>query len=364
MFIPRIPNPAPLLPVFLLGLMSWAPAVLAEPPAPRRLPPIDAVPPLLTPPSSVHDAYGWWLGSPQGTNADTSATSAGIAPAAYDVPLATPLIDLDADLTQATPAFDGPRDGIFQKIKFNSTYMPGRKFSGLGITDLDLQASFAFPLLSRDYPLVVTPGMEAHYFDGPSSPDLPPHVYDGWLQFRTLGKLNECWGYDVAVTPGWHSDFDNNTSEAFRITGYGFGAYSWSDTLQIVLGVIYLNRTNLRIIPAAGLIWTPDEDTRFELTAPRPTIARRWYADDCQEHWVYVAGELGGGTWAIEQNGVSDVMTYNDYRIILGWEKKTAGGLSALGEIGYVFARQVSFDSGAPDYDPHDTIMVRLGAKY
>ena len=73
---------------------------------------------------------------------------------------------------------------------------------------------------------------------------------------------------------------------------------------------------------------------------------------------------LGGGTWAIEQNGVRDLMTYNDYRILIGWERKTIRGFTALAEFGYVFARQVSFDSGAPDYDPNDTMMVRMGAKY
>lgn len=331
--------------------------------APRRLPPVQGMAP-----STANEAYAWWLMQPQApfeapAGNPAAPAASGIAPAAYDVPLATPLIDLDAELNEPL-TFNAPRDGVFQKIVFNATYMPGRKFSGLGITDLDLSTTFAFPVPSRDHPLVITPGVEAHYFDGPNTPDLPPHVYDAWLQIRTLGKINECWGYDVAVAPGWHSDFDNNSNEAFRITGYGFGAYTYSETLQLVLGVIYLNRTNLRMIPAAGLIWTPDEDTRFELTAPRPTIARRSYADDCTEHWFYIAGELGGGTWAIEQNGVRDLMTYNDYRILLGWERKTASGLSALAEFGYVFARQVSFDTSAPDYTPHDTMMVRMGAKY
>ncbi|MCE9556185.1 MAG: DUF6268 family outer membrane beta-barrel protein [Planctomycetes bacterium] len=349
--------------VAIIGLLLSPWPVLAQREEPRRLPPVQGMAP-----STANEAYSWWLSQPPNPIEPApgqvpAPAPAGVAPAAYDVPVATPLIDLDADVNEPL-SFDAPRDGVFQKIVFNATYMPGRTFSGLGITDLDLSTTFAFPIPSRDHPLVITPGMEAHYFDGPSSPDLPPHVYDAWLKIRTLGKINECWGYDVAVSPGWHSDFDNNSGEAFRITGYGFGAYTYSDTLQLVLGVIYLNRPNLRMIPAAGLIWTPDEDTRFELTAPRPTIARRWYADDCTEHWFYIAGELGGGTWAIEQNGVNDLMTYNDYRILIGWERKTIRGFTALAEFGYVFARQVSFDSGAPDYDPNDTMMVRMGAKY
>ena len=349
----------------LIGLLLCVRAATGQQPEPRRLPPVPTAAP-----AAADEAYAFWLAQ-QGITQNPPTGYAppsgipGVAPVAYDVPLATPLIDLDVDSEiNPQPSFDAPRDGIFQKVRFNASYMPGRTFSGLGITDFDLSASFALPIPSRDRPLVITPGVEAHYFDGPTAPDLPPHVYDGWLQIRTLGKLGEYWGYDVAVTPGWHSDFDNNSSEAFRLTGYGFAAYNYSDTLQLVLGVIYLNRTNLRIIPAAGLIWSPDEDTRFELTAPRPTIARRWYADECEEHWFYIAGELGGGTWAIEQDGVRDVMTYNDYRILLGWEKKTAWGYGALAEIGYVFWRQVSFDSGAPDYDPDSTFIVRAGMKY
>jgi hypothetical protein len=345
----------------LLGMLLSVAVARAQQPEPRRLPPVTIEP------FADTGADLWWQQQLSTANPPDAAVPrvSGVAPTAYDVPLATPLINLDEDTElNPQPTFGVPRDGCFQKVVFNSTYLPGGSNSGLGIIDLDLSATFAFPIPSQDRPLVITPGMEAHYFEGPNTPDIPPHVYDAWLKVRTLGKINECWGYDVAAIPGWHSDFDNNSGEAFRMTGYGFAAYTYSETLQIVLGVIYLNRTNLRMIPAAGIIWTPDENTRYELTAPRPTISKRLFWDDCVEHWIYIAGELGGGTWAVEQNGVRDLMTYNDYRIILGWERKTAWGLSALAEVGYVFAREVSFDSGTPDYNPNDTMMVRLGAKY
>ncbi|MCE9547233.1 MAG: DUF6268 family outer membrane beta-barrel protein [Planctomycetia bacterium] len=327
---------------------------------PRRLPPLT-----IERPNTAAEAYPWWSAHQPDNDQAPSAGQPQILPAGYDIPLATPLIEQDSPLYNK-PAIDAARDGFFQKINFDTTYLPGGNVSDFGMMDFALSSTYALPFPARDRPLVITPGVEAHYLDGPAGADVPPHLYDFWLKIRTLGKLGDRWGYDMAVSPGWHSDLDYNSGNALRVTGYGFAAYTWSDTVQILLGVMYLDRSNVRLIPAAGVIWTPDEDTRVELTAPRPRLARRISTSDCAEQWVYLAGEYGGGTWAIEQaGGVQDLMTYSDYRLLLGWERKTAGGINTLVEAGYVFGRQISFtQSNAADFSPTDTMLIRFGAKY
>ena len=53
-----------------------------------------------------------------------------------------------------------------------------------------------------------------------------------------------------------------------------------------------------KVLPAGGFIWSPDEDTRLQVTFPQPKLARRVGAVGGAGWWVYAAGEFGGGTWA------------------------------------------------------------------
>ncbi|MGA2032630.1 MAG: hypothetical protein ABSG68_10260 [Thermoguttaceae bacterium] len=86
-------------------------------------------------------------------------------------------------------------------------------------------------------------------------------------------------------------------------------------------------------------------------------------SDEVQD-WLYLAGELGGGTWAIRRAGDDDVFSYRDYRVLLGVEHKVLHAISSRLEVGYVFGRRISFDSGAPDFTPHDAVVLRGGLTY
>jgi len=281
--------------------------------------------------------------------------------------LADPSLEplVDQSVVVSTPE---ERDGIFQGVSFTGTWLAKPAGNDLGWSDLYLDANFGFPLPTRESPLIVTPAFGVTYFDGPTVPDLPARVYDATLEFRWLRRLNDRWAMDVAVQPGVHSDFQSDQSKAFRIAGRGVAIFDWTPTTKIVLGIAYLDRQDVSLLPAAGVIWTPSDDWRFELVAPRPRVA--WRVGQCSmpacvEHWAYVAGEFGGGQWAIVRaSGADDVATLRDYRVILGLERKVVGGVSGRVEVGYVFGRVLEYASATPDFRPDDTVMLRLGAAY
>ena len=278
-------------------------------------------------------------------------------------------IDLEPADPEAQPAVPpakktGGKPGIFQQIAFTATELP-RGSSGLGISDLALQATFAFPAPTPDSPLVLTPAFEAQFLDGPTTPDLPARLYDASIQFRYLRKLCPNWGMDIAITPGWHGDFEPNDGQTFRLPARAILAYDWSPNLQLIGGLAYLDRDDVDFLPVAGVIWTPNEDTRLELLIPRPRIARRICCDCYAEYWGYIVGEFGGGSYGIRRaDGSADVATLSDLRLIVGLERKVAGGINARFETGWVFSRQVDYQSGTPDFMPGDTFMVRAGAWY
>jgi len=282
------------------------------------------------------------------------------------------------DLPQPLPEFVEPenpdrppdaRDGVFQKLIFTSTWLHSGTAGGFGIAEQDLKTVLGFPFPSRRSPLVVTPGFAVSYLEEPTGADLPARVYEATVQFRWWKRFTPRFGIDFAVTPGVFSDFDQSSDEALRTPGHIAARFEWTPNLNVVLGAAYLDRDDVSVLPIGGLVWTPHDDLRLELVAPRPRIARRLYwGSACTEEvedWAYVAGEFGGGTWAIRRaTGVDDVLTYRDFRVLLGLERKALGGLDGRLEIGYVFGRELQFAGGAPDIEPEDTVMVRAGLTY
>lgn len=264
----------------------------------------------------------------------------------------------------------GTRPGVFQKVSVETTWLaPGNGGQDVGITDVEAKAVFGFPCPTRESPLVVTPGWAIHLFDGPKQGDLPPRVYDSYVQFRWLARPWPRLGIDLAVSPGWYSDLEQGSGDALRITGHGAGLYTWSPALKLAFGVAYLDRRDVPVLPIGGIVWTPAEDISFELVAPRPRIARRLdflpSAAAGIEHWLYLAGEFGGGTWAIQRaDGTGDLLTARDYRLLVGLERKAVGQFNSVLEAGYVFGRRLEYEQPTPDLKPDDTLLVRVGLSY
>jgi len=259
----------------------------------------------------------------------------------------------------------GTRKGAFQKLVFSETWLASGASRGFGVNDLELRMVLGFPFPTRQSPLLITPGFAVYYLDGPRTPDLPPRICDAYTQFRWMHQFSPRWAIDAALTPGIFSDFQQGTDDGVRISGHGVAVWTCRPGLKILLGAAYLDREDLGLIPAGGIIWTPYEQLRYELIMPRPRIALRVSAAGDIEDWAYLAGELGGGTWAVRRlDGANDLFTYRDWRIVLGIERKSVYGLDARLELAYVFGREVQYRSSTPDFTPADTVMLRGGVTY
>lgn len=232
----------------------------------------------------------------------------------------------------------------------------------LGVTDLDGRFTFYFPYVQG---LLITPGWSAHALNGPVSTDLPATLYDNWLEFRWLKKWNDRWSSDFTVSPSLYTDYDNLSSDAFRITGRAIALYTSSPEWQWAFGAIYLDREDIKAMPAAGAIWTPNDDYKVEVLFPRPRIMRKLYCDETLTKWAYVGGEFGGNTYAIERPGlVRDVVTYSALRMYVGYEVKRTKGFSPRVELGWTFNRSLEYQSGVGDMDLPNSTMLRVGGGF
>ncbi len=285
------------------------------------------------------------------------------APAVPSVPAVSSPDPAPADLPRGT------RPGVFQKLLFEASWLPRDGTEGFGFDTLELKTVLGLPCPTREYPLLITPGFAVHYLQGPAAITLPPQLYDAYVELRWLGHLVPRLGYDVAVTPAVDSDFRQSSSHALRVTGHGIAAWTCSPTITLVLGADYLDRTDVPLLPVAGLVWKPNDDAKFELVFPQPKISHRVYWNGVRnpgvEDWVYIGGELGGGTWAIQRaDGASDVLNYRDLRAFLGIERKAFGHISPRFEVGYVFYRKLELDQAQTDFVPTNTLMVRGALAY
>ena len=265
------------------------------------------------------------------------------------------------------PLPKGAKPGVFQQILVTETYLPRLGGDqGFGMNDTLVQLTLGFPFFTRANPLVVMPAFEIQMLDGPTSPSLPPQLYDASIDFLNIRKLTDRFSLLIGASPGAHGDFDKSNDEAFRVPARLLGMWNWGPETQFVFGVLYLARDDINFLPAGGLIWTPDEDCKLELIFPRPRFAQRFVYEGDIEWWWYVAGEFGGGSYAVRDAGGfgSNVVTLSDLRAILGLERRVAYGINSRIEVGYVFNRKIEFQEFLPTFQPDPTLLVRGGLSY
>jgi hypothetical protein len=273
---------------------------------------------------------------------------------------------LDESVFLQPPKLKAHRDGFFQKLSITGTWLyPGTEDADIGFTDLETFGMFALPFPIVEWPLVITPGYNMHLLTGPKITDLPPRLHDAYVDFMWLPTFVHRWTMLLSVTPGYYSDFQVSDSDAFRLTGKGLVIYDANPRLQLVAGVLYLGRDNLGILPVGGAIWRPTDDFAFELIFPKPKLAVRLNQGPGFEHWLYGTAEYGGNTYVIERaSGAHDKVTYQDFRLLVGWERRLNYGAGFRVEAGYVFGRQIDFTSAAGDFAPGDTVLIRAGVTF
>lgn len=250
----------------------------------------------------------------------------------------------------------------WEKHKLTTTVLPGGS-GGMGMTSVDLSTRFA----PKDLPIIqVTPRFSFHFMDGPDFTDVPNQLYDTGIDFGLFLPINDRWSFYGAVSPTYWSDFSNNSSDAFRMMGRALFFYKRSEQLTWTLGFVYLDREDIAALPAVGLTYKPlhHPDWTFDINFPKPRISYQLSKNEQRTETIYLGGEFGGGTWAIERSGGGrDVWTYRDLRLNLGIEHQLVGRCAWFAEAGYVFSRNIEYKSGA-EFSLSDTGMIRAGLTY
>lgn len=248
------------------------------------------------------------------------------------------------------------------------------------VSRAEFAATFAIPVMHNiESPLLVTPGFAFNWFEGPvgdpdppvavpaipRGPDLPPRVYDAYLDLSWYPRPFEWFGAELGVRTGVWTDFDELNSDSVRILGRGLGVISVTPNMDILIGAVYLDRLRAKVLPAGGIHFRPNQDWDLYVVFPNPKLRRRFRSLGNTEWWWYVAGEYGGGSWTVDRVGLGDRIDYNDIRVLLGLEYETPTHVRGHMEVGFVFDREILFASTTPaKVTPDDTVMLRAGIDF
>jgi hypothetical protein len=214
-------------------------------------------------------------------------------------------------------------------------------------------------------------GTGIHFVDGPSRTDLPPRLFDIFWNTRFKTEISDGIGIDANFKMGLFTDFEDSVREGWRFPGRLLGYADISTNGQkngrIVAGFEYLDLEQTEILPAGGLIFEPDEDTRLDLYFPRPQVRFRVDQEASGDQWLYLRGEYHTSAWAIERvTGNADLVSLTEYRATIGLESIPGDKeeSSSFLEVGYIFNRDLEYRSGVGNFQPSDTVVIRLGSRY
>ena len=275
---------------------------------------------------------------------------------------------------------------LFQHLRISETWLYGNDPGDLEIHDIFVSTTLAFPnFLWSGQPWFVSPGFGLHLWSDPADPAaprpaLPPRAYSAFLDLGWKSDPHHIVGVELSSRLGIFSDFDRVESDSFRPKGVALLRYNVTPNLAVKAGIEYLNRADIKLLPAGGFLWTPNPQTRWDIYFPQPKLATYLTTLGTREMWWYVAGEYGGGVWTVTLDDAQPLvpglqpartlMDINDIRVMLGVELNRPGG-SGIGqggmfiEAGYVFRREVILVA-FPDesFRVSDTFMLRGGIAF
>jgi hypothetical protein len=259
---------------------------------------------------------------------------------------------------------------LVHDVRFRHTFVSGgENGDDLGINDSEVSVSFSFPnFLTSGQPLFITPAFAIHCWDGPKDGihHLPGSAYSAYLDLQWASDPNLQIGVELGGRVGVYSGFDTLTKDSVRFQGLALGVVRVTPTITAKLGVMYLDRNDIKILPAGGILWQPNPQLRVDIFFPQPRISQYITTVGTYELWWYLAGEYGGGAWTVKPlpSDSTQGIDINDFRASLGLEWNSPSGVNGFIEAGYVFKRRIVYTAPYEEFSLADAWMVRAGFSF
>ncbi|MDR1957655.1 MAG: hypothetical protein LBQ54_01170 [Planctomycetaceae bacterium] len=257
---------------------------------------------------------------------------------------------------------------MLDKITFEYYYAPNTGSQPLGINDLKLQSRFAFPCQHLGNTMVyVTPsfGLTLFNADDQKNVKIRDQAYSAWLDAGIEPVLNEQVRFDLWARFGVFSDLRKVDGNSLRLLGRGNVYVKLNPRMEVAVGVVYLNRERVKLLPSGGLLWRPNDTVEWRLVFPDPKVARKLAQRNNTEWWGFARADYGGNCWSFKTEEGTQRIDYNDIRVSLGLEFRNPTTACADGffEIGGLFSREL-YSAGQKYYSPSTSLFLGAGIYY
>jgi len=261
---------------------------------------------------------------------------------------------------------------FFVTPRFRHSWINGNNDpTALEINDSEVSFLFQIPrFFGSTQPLYMAPSFAIHLWDGPrnGTADLPGSAYSAFMDFGWESSPAQTFGLELGIRIGVFTDFNTFNSDSLRIPGKIIGRARLTPNATARIGAYWLDRNRIKLLPAAGILWTPNPDTRFDIFFPEPKLAHYLSTIGNKDCWWYVTGYYGGGAWTMQRaDGTSDDIDLNDIRVCLGleWGRNEAlrlGQRCSFFEAGYSFNRELIYRVRPQDnLDVDSSLVLRAG---
>ncbi len=259
--------------------------------------------------------------------------------------------------------------------RIDVSWLPGGKVTSApaGVTGnqaifgVDYDLAYGAPVLPN-WVLNWTNQFAYRNWSGPEGTlDLPDNVFRFGMDFELETPSNGPFSVSLGVTPSINTDFNSDVwKEGFQLDGRGILFWKLDQYWTLGLGAMYWDRVNDRILPFAGLIYR-DDYWEWQLMYPEAKVSLFLGNEAYWSKWAYVRAEYHVESYGVNRTyaGVAadDQIEVADYRVLGGFKMDT-GLYSWFIEGGYVFDRQVEFDSATPGYSLNNGFIGQIGLRY
>ncbi|MFQ5731350.1 MAG: hypothetical protein ACE5KM_05270 [Planctomycetaceae bacterium] len=246
-----------------------------------------------------------------------------------------------------------------------------RGLGGLEVFELDAEWEYATPIF-YNWIFSFKQQFDLRTWEGPSGSPLAPttalpgSAYRFGWDLALATPANFPVSAMVAFNPSLNSDFSRSlSSDAWQWDGRGMVFVRQNQYWTWVVGAGFWDRVNDRVVPYAGVIYTPDQFWEFRLLFPKGRISYFLGEPWGFNTWVYVRSEYHVEAYEIEleTTGAREQVELADWRILFGfrWDNRI---VSAFWEAGWVFGRDVDYRNGTPGFDLSSGFITRLGLRF